>query len=660
MTLGRLLAAAVLVKAVVLFQLRAHPLLQPNAGLDTSAYVELAQRVVAGDLSLGPGLYFVSPLYIYFLAAALALFDSFTAVRVVQMFLGAASVGCIFLSARIWFGNRPALIAGILATLTGLFTFYEVLILQASIDAFLTAAALLALAQGTRDGPPQWGRPVWCAIAGVVFGLQTLNRPNVLIATVVVGSVLLALRQARLAAALAAGMLVAMSPAAIRNLVVAGEFSLVSSHGGLNFYIGNNAQATGFYNPVPGITPSIIGQEKDAKMLAERRVGRSMTDAEVSSYFVREGVNWMRDHPGDAAALFLHKLRFTFHAQHVALPHSYPFYAHETGTLLRFLVVGPWLLVPLGIVGLIVAAPRSPGYLAWAAFVPGYAVAVAIFFVAERYRLPLLVPLCAGAGAAVARLVEQARAGFRSRSFAAAAVSLVALALFVNWPMPLHDGRWEEGLRLAERLAIEKRFDEAEAWTQWAEARERRPGATRHALGLQLLQSGEPGRARPYLEKALAAGPSEMATVQYDLAVARHASGDNQGAAAAIAQIRPADTEGHESWLRLGRLAVEAEAPDVAEPFFRRAAEMQPESAAVRQQHGLNLMVLRRYEEAAEELSAAARLDAGDPDTLSRLAFCELKLGRLGDARMHAEAALRLDPRDTLARQLVTELRRVQ
>ena len=151
-------------KLLVLLQLHGHPLLQPDAGLDTTAYVELAQRVVGGDPTLGPGLYFVSPLYIYFLAAGLALFDSFTAVRVLQIILGASAVACIFVTARIWFGERAGLIAGVLATLTGLFTFYEVLILQASIDAFLTAAALLALAQGTRAAAPSRLHHVWCGV----------------------------------------------------------------------------------------------------------------------------------------------------------------------------------------------------------------------------------------------------------------------------------------------------------------------------------------------------------------------------------------------------------------------------------------------------------------------------------------------------------------
>ena len=63
------LAGVFVLKLLVVLQLRDHPLLQPDAGLDTTAYVELAGGCSPGDLALGPGLYYVSPLYIYFLAA---------------------------------------------------------------------------------------------------------------------------------------------------------------------------------------------------------------------------------------------------------------------------------------------------------------------------------------------------------------------------------------------------------------------------------------------------------------------------------------------------------------------------------------------------------------------------------------------------------------
>ena len=106
--LAAFLAAVFAVKLVIVWQLKDHVLLQPDAGLDTSVYVELARRVASGDIVLGPGLYYVSPLYIYFVAAILALSDSLTAVRVLQVALGAAAVGLIWGAAREWFGERAA------------------------------------------------------------------------------------------------------------------------------------------------------------------------------------------------------------------------------------------------------------------------------------------------------------------------------------------------------------------------------------------------------------------------------------------------------------------------------------------------------------------------------------------------------------------------
>src|SRR5439155_7792094 len=119
-------------------------------------YVELARRVLQGDWGLGPSLYFVSPFYIYFMALALGTLGSFTALRVIQIALGTASIGFIFAMTREWFGETAAWIAAVLAALTGVLTFYEVLILQSSVDAFLTTAALYFLTRGFL--PPKGGR----------------------------------------------------------------------------------------------------------------------------------------------------------------------------------------------------------------------------------------------------------------------------------------------------------------------------------------------------------------------------------------------------------------------------------------------------------------------------------------------------------------------
>ena len=681
-----LLGAVFLLKLAVLLQLKGHPLVQPDAGLDTTAYAELARRVVNGDLGLGPGLYYVSPLYIYFLAAVVGLTESFTVVRFVQIVLGTASVGFIFFTARIWFGERAAWMAAVLAALTGLFTFYEVLILQAGLDAFLTSAALYFLTVALHGN-----RQTIFALAGVLFGLATLNRPNMGIAVIAIAAALLVVRRIRPAVLVMAGIAAAMAPIAIRNITVAGQWSFASSHGGLNFYIGNHANASGAYRQVPGIAPTIAGQARDAGRVAAKALGRPVTEAETSDYFFGLAWTWIREHPVQAAKLFGRKLLYTFHAQHLALPYSYPFYAHEPGAVLRFLAIGPWLLAPLGLAGLVFAAPRDrlATYLVWAAFVPGYAIGVAAFFVAERYRLPLLVPLAIGSGAAI-DLLWRAIANRRPATIAAPAACAALLAVPFNWPQGFQNGRWDEGLRMAEQLVILGRYQEADAWVDRLRPDAVDPGvpdyivgrqlmvrkqtaaavahleraaqldpkqpAVAYALGQALLQAGRPKDAVPYLTRGFEGG-APIPLAGYDLAVALEAIGDLPAAARVIARITPGPDDDAEVWLRLGRLASGVKAPEVATRFFEQAVALRPSQASARQQLGLNRLLLGRVEEAARELAEAVRLDPRNADSLAHLAYCEVKLGRPDEARVHTDLALAAAPDHPLALQLRSILR---
>ena len=181
----------------------------------------------------------------------------------------------------------------------------------------------------------------------------------------------------------------------------------------------------------PGIRQSIEGQQEDTRRVVSATLGSDVSDAEASSYFSTQATTWIRQNPRAAAGLFARKTFYTFHAQHVALPHSYPFFAYDTGSSWRFLAIGPWLLVPLGLAGLLFAPRRSeaPGrdFVIWAAFVPGYAAGVALFFVAERYRLPILVPLCIGAGALMDFVWRGLTSRGRKTALAPAAAAIASL-----------------------------------------------------------------------------------------------------------------------------------------------------------------------------------------------------------------------------------------
>jgi tetratricopeptide (TPR) repeat protein len=463
-----LVAGTLAAKAAVLAQLGGHPLLQPYGDLDSGVYARLAWRIAKGDFLLrgeGPVPFFVSPLYAYFLAATGV---SFPVARVVQVLLGTVAVALVFLTARRLFGERAALPAGVLLALTGVVTFHEVLILQAALDPFLTALFLFLLARGlsagsfsskvngtgTREGAsPRWG--AWVA-AGAAGGLLSLNRPNALICVVAVAAVLLlftfkedSLRTVGIAAAFVGGAAVAIAPFTLRNLLVSRELVLISSHGGLNFLVGNGPGANGVYRALPGITPDIGGQARDAKKVAEAAEGRALSTREISLHFTREALRWIGANPGPAASLFLRKIRLSLSGDEAPLNFSFPWY-REHSSALRLLAVGPGLLVPLAGAGFVLALLASAGaarraLLVWTVFIPAYVLAVAAFFVATRYRLPLLAALAPLSGAAVARFPEAWRA---KRGLAPAAGAAVVLAGVSLWPTGLWDGAADEDMHL--------------------------------------------------------------------------------------------------------------------------------------------------------------------------------------------------------------------
>ncbi len=693
------LAAVFAAKLVVVLQLRDHPLLQANAGLDTTVYTQLASQVVAGNVSLGPGLYFVSPLYIYFLAAVLAALKSFIAARVIQVVLGTAAIACIFAAARAWFGARAAWIAAMVAALTGLFTFHEVLLLQASLDPFLTSAALASLAfafNGGATAQRAWSGAYWYLAAGIAFGVQSLNRPNALFPAIAIVGLLAVSRRYRPAMWIAAGLAIALSPVATRNYAVAGDWSPLSSHGGLNFYIGNNAEADGTYHQVPGITPNIEGQQKDARRVAEAVVGRKLDDREVSSYFYGLGWSWIRLHPSDALRLFARKLSYVFGAAYISLNYSYPFYVHDAATLLPFLFVGPWFLIPAGVVGLTlgISRHRRTEYLIWLSFVPVYALSVAVFFAVERYRLPLLVPLCIGSGYAADWIIDRLRgaaAGPRSFLRAAAAVAaILALAFLANRPSSLDDGRAEERTRMAEALIARDRIDEAEDWGRRAEAIHAQPGLVHfrmgrllivhsrpdlavshlerslqidprqpevdYALGQALVDARKPKEAIPHLENALRAGV-RVDLAGFDLARARAAVGDKAGALRVLQSVRPGDPADAQSWDVLGQLALELESLSLAGAFFAQAVNANPRASKPRQDLGLALALMGRYPEAIVHFEQAVVLDPNDAAAQLNLAVVYAETGRKADARVHAQEALRLKPGDDRAQQFLKALK---
>jgi Flp pilus assembly protein TadD len=667
--LGLILLTAFAVRAIVLVQLADHPLLQPLGQMDAAVYAELGRQVAGGDVLLreatGGLPLFVAPLYAWVLGLVFAVSGgSLLAAKAVQVALGTTAVGLAHAAARPWMGPRAALVAAGLLALCGPVVFHETLLLQAAIDPFLVSLALVLVTRALGRGR---GRD-W-AWAGVGIGLFALNRPNALLWGVVLAAALLLTSRSRRgagqAAALALGLTLAVSPATLRNLAVSGEPVLLTSHGGLNLYIGNHAGADGTYNRVPGITPDIRGQVRDARLLAEEAAGRPLTTREVDGHFAALARDWVRTHPVDAARLFLRKLAYVLSATEITLNASYAYYSRDEPTLLTWLVVGAWILVPLGLAGLadrVLGGPAAAGFKAteerngfalWALVVPAYAVSVAVFFVSSRYRLPLLVPLSVGAGFALVRLARALRHGPR-RLVLAYAVMLVGLLALAFWPHRLDDGRayargdkvvWligagrdDEARALLERTlpehpeapillfrtgrALQARGRAAEAVPLLERALEGDPGRgeVHYALGQCLVDLGRHAEAAPHLRAAFAAGVRRD-LAGFDLARALASAGRPGEAAVVLEELASLELDA-ESRRTLARLAVELGAAELARRFLNQVLVHAPGDAATH----LNLAVLHAQE------------------------------GRFGDARSAARRALELRPGYPQAQALLERL----
>jgi tetratricopeptide (TPR) repeat protein len=701
------LAVALVARAVVAWQLHGHPLLQPVGRLDSGVYVQLGRSVASGDLALrdatGGQPFFLAPLYVYFLGLAFALSGgSLVVAKILQILLGTAAVGLLFAAARPWLGRPAALFAATLLAVTGPVVFHEAILLQSALDPFLVALALLAVSQAlAADRSPRW------VLAGAAIGLFTLNRPNALLwgAGLAIALPLARglARGGREAAALALGLALAVAPATLRNLVVSGELVLVSSHGGLNLYIGNRAEADGTYRHVPGITPDMRGQASDARRVAEEAAGRLLTAREVDAHLRDLALRWIAAHPLDAARLFLRKLAYVFASPEISLNYSYAYYALDEPTLLRGLLVGVWLLVPLGLLGLGDRLWSDPpgggepaggrrGFALWALVVPAYAMSVAAFFVSARYRLPLLVPLAAGAGFALVRLGEAARAHATKR-LAAYAVALVPLLALALWPHGLDDGRSEErtvmllwlvdngqGAEALRRLPVVEAthpeparlllrlgqaLDENREAAAAARLLERslaldpsRP-ETRLALGQALLDAGRPREAIPHLRGALDAG-YRLDLAGFALVQALAADGQGVEAAARLERLSLPPGTSAASLLVVGNTALQLRRPDLALRFLDKGIARDPRMAALREKRGLALVMLERPAEARAELEEARRLDPASASACLNLAVLEAQEGRFDAARALAGEALRLQPDYAQARGLLATLERAR
>ncbi|MCX7964516.1 MAG: glycosyltransferase family 39 protein [Candidatus Sumerlaea chitinivorans] len=440
---------------------------------DMHTYWEWAKSLVAGDwLSRKQGVFYYGPLYPYFLALLFRVFgESYDVVHGIQALIGVIAPVAIWDVARRLWGRSEALVAGLLAALSGPILFYEQLLLMEGLLVAIHACLLWCLVRGTLEPERAWR---YAALAGVLSALACFGRGNFLL----VGALLIpgwwvAIRlvaslasegehsavmrsswRAALAFAASFGSLLFLS--LLRNRIIGGQWVLTTGNGPILLYIGNAPDSFGIFH------------YPDSFHALKERYGGDQSlvpwSRELLAAILAEPLAFLRN-LGRKAWMF-------FSGYDIADNSSY--YLNERFSwVLRVNPITWELVLALGAVGIWCTWRNWRRQFLVYLYAASFAVSIILVFVVGRYRLEFLLPMCLWAGAGLVELARDLATrswGSFARGVGLAVALTVALqprwspAVRINSPPTLKLVRWirpNDYVMMARAMQLAGREEEA-------------------------------------------------------------------------------------------------------------------------------------------------------------------------------------------------------
>ncbi|MCG3139078.1 MAG: Beta-barrel assembly-enhancing protease [Phycisphaerae bacterium] len=638
-------------RLIYLAQVVDHPLFQVPQ-VDSQLYYDTALKIMQGQWSEGRP-FFRAPLYPIFLAGAYRLTgESWIGVRVVQDLLGSLSCLLIAQLATRLYDRRAGLLSGLLSAGYAPLIFYDNELFITVLEIFLLLITLWILFRLDRA----FGLG-WHFLAGLGLGLASIARPNFLIIIPVafiwigwagrklnnqIATRTLSFFVYRIIAYVV-GCILPILPVTLYNYWIGGEWVLISTQGGINFYMGNSAQADGktawaMEDYATTSANYVDNTWSGSKRAAEEAVGHALSDGQVSAYWMGQGRQYWSDHPLEASGLLLRKIYYFFNGFEIECFRSI-YIERIYSPLMRVLldktaICYPWgLIAPLGLIGIWLPTRSSPSAWLLRIIILVYMLSVVAFLVNGRLRMPVVPLLIIFASGALVRLYEQLK--HRAwRNMGLIVLSFVGLIYLSNsqWynvryicsPMQhgmlafayAELGQYEQAIDHYRQelqsdpdsiqglyglaLALSESNRNKEACSYYARALDRVPdnGSLLHKYGRALWLSGETERGRELLEQALAID-LEMAEAHLDLASAQLAE----------------------------------KAPQSAIPHLQEALRLDPENAQAHYTLARALIEVQRVDEAYDHLQAAVQRD-------DHIADAHLKIGKILSGRGETVAAL--------------------
>ena len=462
-------------------------------------------------------------------------------------------------------------------------------------------------------------------------------------------------------ASVLAGLLMIL-PATLHNYLACGEFIPITAHAGITFRLGNIDGAEGTYTAVPGVRTFKATQHHDTARVYTEATGRSGSFRDVDRFFLRQGMDYLREDPGRAVVLMARKLYWFLTGRYYSDIY-FPRLEQRDGWL-HVAPLSPvptaWLMGP-ALLGLWLGF-RRPTFTAWEPILVVLALLVVLaFYYTPRYRVPAIPALCLAAALALVSAWQAAVRSPRAIRVALAVVLLLALSIStgtVNRVLGFDDlerYRWQFECNKGQTYAQLGRYEDALRCYQMADQFQSDEPVVLAAMAAAFIQLDRLEEARATCERLLKAAPQTLAAWLHVGTVHLRAgeSAASEQAFRQAATLDPLDADAQLGlWFALTSQGRTAE----GRAHLERAVELDPRNPVGLAEYGILLAESGQPDGGLALLDRAVRLTPDHGQVHYNRGLVLQQLGRLREASAALQETLRLDPTHHAARDALQRL----
>ena len=605
------------------------------------------------------------PGYPWFLAAVYTVFGvNEYAPRLVQMIFGVLNALLLYAVGKRLFGINVGFLAGLFMAVYWVFPYFEGILTYPAIAVCVLLLVMLSLLHWHDSHHWAWG-----LLAGVFMGGFALFRPNGLLMApgLLLWMVWVAYRQTgtwrQVVLSLVvflSGCVVSLAPAFVRNHIVARDTVFISSYGGINLYVGNHPTASLVEPRIPELMElagiehwSCFDYPAIVRGLAAREGRETMKFSEANRYFYRQALGFIRENPG----LFLRNLGrkgLLFFGPYEITNDTVMEYDKRFSWVLRWLPGFSWVF-GLGMFGFgmflfkgLTTRQKAIPETWRLAMMPVvifilYTLSVIVYFVAGRYRVPV-VPIMLLFGAyGVVQLAELFRLR-RWGAFVSGSLVLVLLLLAARWNSTGYvpsEGTFH--LRRAMAYTARGADDEAKSAYLKALSLGAESSIIYANLGRIHFDNGEIQQGLQMYEEGLKQN-SNNPVIRNNLGYELYKLGRLDEAIAHLSVAVTVNPRFALAHINLGNALADAGRPEEGLSHFREAMRLNPGDPAGPYNVARMLFAQEDYAGAVKHYEQALDIRPNHVESLNNLGYCYTVLGEDETAVGFYERAVAADP----------------